>query len=301
MHDRLLHSLVHEEETPWKKNRKLIQGGFKDLEYLPPSRTGWNATLSGLAFSARRQRYGTADLNLWAVMHGRPASGRYEMLGENALVLWHGTSAKRALKIREAGLFHKRGLWTTKEPRIAHGYTRSRSQNYGAGSAMVVLLLDSREIIPGIHYTPEGTEIYRFHSCLPPETVEYILWNDRIDFCGESRADEPKTWGIFRFKRKEGRWSPLSRPPVRFDSETAFGTKEEWLHLSIRRILSTLGSASAIEIFSSLYSTIAPPGAIEHDEVFRALGDSAKFHRQKDKRSWFSLATDVGCGAGTLH
>lgn len=267
-----IHSLLASEEEPeWRKNRDIIRQGFADLEYLPRSRTGWNATLAALAYSTRRQIDGRADLNVWAAMHGCPASARFRELGEHALVLWHGTSAKRARQIREVGLFHKRGLWTTLEPRIAHGFTRVRAQGYEAGSATVVLVLDRRDIRPGIHYDNEGPEILRFYSRLPPEAIEYILWGTRIEFLGAQKAQQPRPWGIARFKRVEGRWDPLSRPPVRFDEERTYNTLNEWLHLSLQRIVSTLGSATAIEMFSSLYSTIAPWDALEHDAIFNAM------------------------------
>ncbi|MDP7281169.1 MAG: hypothetical protein QGG39_14975, partial [Candidatus Poribacteria bacterium] len=62
----------------------------------------------------------------WAARHNCPASARYDELGDDTIVLWHGTSSTRAEKIAEFGLFHKRGLWTTLNPQIAHGYTRGR-------------------------------------------------------------------------------------------------------------------------------------------------------------------------------
>jgi len=260
-----------DQEVDWNKNRRLVRSGFKDLEYLPKSRSGWNATLSAHAFSARRHIAGKADLNLWAIMQCCPASARYRELAENALVLWHGTSAKRAERIREVGLFRKRGLWTTLEPGIAHGYTRRRASEYSAGSATVVLLLDRREVKPGVDYEQQGTDILRFHSSMPPENIEYILWDDRIEFLGHQRARWPRPWSMSRFKRKAGQWIPRSQPPVRFDDKYTYSSMEEWLHLSIQRTLSTFESAAAIEIFSSLYSSIDPWEALEHREIFKSL------------------------------
>jgi hypothetical protein len=261
----------YQQEVDWHRNRRLARSGFEDLEYLPKSRAGWNATLAAHAFSARRRIAGSADLNLWAAMHGRPASARYRELEENALVLWHGTSAVRAERIREVGLFHRRGLWTARDPKIAHGYTRGRASQHKAGSATIVLLLDRRAIEPGVDYDMQGPEIFRFHSSMPPENIEYILCDDRIEFLGERKAKWPRLWGIARFKKKEGEWVTYSQPPVRFDGKYSYSSIEEWLHLSIRRILSTLGSASAVEIFSSLYSTINPWDALEHEDIFEAL------------------------------
>ena len=45
---------------------------------------------------------------------------------------------------------------------------------------------------------------------------------------------------------------------MRFDAEHAFSTKQEWLEVSVRRIIHELGPATPAEIFSSLYSTIEP-------------------------------------------
>jgi hypothetical protein len=204
-------------------------------------------------------------------MHNCPASARYRELEENALVLWHGTSAERAERIREIGLFHRRGLWTTLEPKIAHGYTRYRASEHKAGSATVVLLLDAREVKPGEDYDRQGQEIFRFRSGMPPEKIEYILWDDRVEFLGKRKARWPRAWDIARFKKKAGRWIPRSQPPVRFDDEHTYSNMEEWLHLSIQRILTTFGSVSAVEVFSSLYSTMFPWAALEHETIFRAL------------------------------
>lgn len=282
-----------EQEATWSKNRELVRDGFKDLAYLPRARTGWNATLAACAYSARRQIGGAVDLNQWAVMHGCPASARYHELGESALVLWHGTAAARATRIAQYGLFHKRGLWTTLEPRIAHGYTRSRASNKGAGSATVVLLLDRSKVRAGVDYDEETSAVYRFHTGLPPDNIEYILYDDRIEFLGQRKAKQPKPWGVARFKRKEGRWIPLSKPPVQFDDEHTYISKDEWLHLSVQRILLTLGTAPAIEIFSSLYATIAPWSALEHGEVFRALEKLCDAPRHRRGVKQFSLAKEV--------
>ena len=99
-------------------------------------------------------------------------------------MFWPGTSATRFEWITLFGLFHKRGFWTPLDPKIAHGYTRRRASEYGVGSATVVLLLDRREIKPGIDYNQQGSDIFRFHAGMPPENIEYILWDDRIQFLG---------------------------------------------------------------------------------------------------------------------
>jgi len=71
--------------------------------------------------------------------------------------------------------------------------------------------------------------------------------------------------------RRGGKWVPVSRPPVRFDSRCTYENFDEWLDLSIARIVTTLGAAAAIEVFSSLYATVRPPQALEHKQIFAAL------------------------------
>ncbi len=258
-----------DDATDWKKARKLIRRGLRDLEYLPRGKCAWNATLAALSYGWRRAACGSADLNLWAAMHAAPPSRRYLELGSDGLVLWHGTSAVRAGKIREHGLFSRSGVWSATEPRIAHGYTRGRSRVPGAGSAMVVILISRSEW--DTRATPEHDNILRFHERVPPECIEYILWPDRVEFVGLRRAAGPRAWGIARFKRVAGRWVPRSRPPVRLDAERTYATFEEWLELSIRRILATVGPAAAIEVFSSLYATIDPTDALEHERILDVL------------------------------
>ena len=257
------------DETDWRRDRRRAKEGFKDLEYLPRGRSAWNATLAALAYSARRRVASPGDLNVWAMMHCLPASAHYRKLGSDGLVFWHGTSAARAEKIRERGLMHKRGVWAATDPSIAHGYTRGRSRAFQAGSAMVVFLISKNEWEN--RATREGGNIAQFHENVPRECIEYILFGDRIEFVGDRRAAEPKPWGAARFKRQHGRWLPRSRPPVRFDASQTYDDLDGWLELSIRRILGVLGSAAAIEIFSSLYATVDPTDALEHKQVFAAL------------------------------
>jgi len=64
---------------------------------------------------------------------------------------------------------------------------------------------------------------------------------------------------------------PRSHPPVRLDNERSYSSLSQWLELSIRRVLTALGSAAAVEGFSSLYATIDPPGALPHEEIFEAM------------------------------
>ena len=276
-----------DEGPDWSPNQKLVRAGFQDLKYVP--RSGWNAKLAAYAYGARQQLSRFADLNLWATMHNAPASARYEELTEDALVLWHGTSAARAEKMAQFGLFHKQGLWTASEPRIAHGYTRGRSGAYRAGSATVVLVLERTTVEEGVHYHHDSPEIFRFHSGIPREAIEYILWDDRVEFMGERQAKWPRRWGTARFKKADGRWHPRSQPPVRFDNEHTYDDKEGWLRFSIQRILSTLQSVLAVEVFSSLYATIAPWEVLTHEDIFSALENVCGAPRRRGRYQQFSI------------
>ena len=84
-----------------------------------------------------------------------------------------------------------------------------------------------------------------------------------------------------RFAKRHGRWVPQSRPPVRFDAERTYEDLAGWLELSVRRVLKTLGAASPIEVFSSLYATIDPWEALEHGEILAALERLCGRPRQK--------------------
>ena len=115
----------------WKANKRVARD-FPDLLYLPKERCGWDCTLASLAYGVRRSILNASpDLGAWAARHGLPASARYQELGDDARVLWHGTSRERAEKIAEHGLFHKQGLWTTLNPFVSHGFCRGRSERFG--------------------------------------------------------------------------------------------------------------------------------------------------------------------------
>ena len=262
-------AFIGREEPTWRKDKALHRKGFKDLVYLPAGRTAWNATLAAYAYAARRAVDGKADLPVWAQMHSVRASSRYEDLGPRALTCWHGTSAERAAKISEHGLYPKKGVWAALNPTIAHGYTRNRAARFNAGSAMIVFVIDKYEWEG--RATVENDEIVRFHEPIPADRIEYILWADRIEFRGAHKAAKPKPWGVARFRRDRGHWGPRSRPPIRFDASHQYSTFDEWLDLSVRRIVRVHGATTAAETFSSLYATVDPWDALSHDQVFQAL------------------------------
>ena len=248
----------------------MVRKGLPGLEYLPREKCAWSATLAALAFGARREMDPAAALDRWARMHGVPASGRYVELGSRALVLWHGTSAERAEKIREVGLYPKKGIWATALPSLAHSFARGRGDRYLAGSAMIVLVFDREDMSVAFEPAKEKQTL-RFRSHLGPEYIEYVLWDDRIEFVGARRAHRPGPWGAAAFKKVRGRWVPRSRPPVRFDNAHVYETLDEWVTLSVRRVVGELGVAAPIEVFSALYATIRPMEALSHDAVFDAL------------------------------
>ena len=279
---RLTHQSRDNDPLIWRKNRQRVRNGFSDLVYLPNSAHGWDATLAAYAYAARKRVAGQANLNTWAVMSGIPPSRRFEELGTEAVVLWHGTAAYKASKIMQDGFrpVNKGAVYASLNPDISHAYTRNRSRQREGGSAMFALVIPRHTMEEEFHFSQGANEI-RLYSRVSPDYIEYVLWSDRIDFVGKETTKSARPWPRFKFKKQGGEWIPLTNPPVRFDGEHEFTSKEEWLGLSIRRILATLGAATAIEILSSLYSTIEPWEALEHEEVFGLLEQFRAQSRQK--------------------
>jgi hypothetical protein len=257
----------------WRKNRRLADGGLKDLEYVPRDRHGWDCTLACLAYGARREIERRApNLNAWATRHGAPPSARYEAIGPTAWVLWHGTTRERAERITEHGLFHFKGLWTTFEPRIAHGFCRGRSDRFATQGAMVCLALDGGELVEGRDYDIEGAgNVVRFHGRIGPEVVEYVLLHDEVRFTGQERASGPPPWRSARLKRQGVGWTPVQQRPVRYSDNEAYSSVEEFVELTSRRLFGELGPVAAIELYSTLYALIQPWDALSHEDVLSLL------------------------------
>jgi hypothetical protein len=266
----------------WRKNRRLAGGGLNDLEYVPTDRHGWDCTLAALAYGARREiERRPPDLNAWAARHGAPASARYEAIGPDAWVLWHGTTRPRAERIVEHGLFHFKGLWTTFRPRIAHGFCRGRSDRFGPPGAMVCLVLDRAELTEGHDYDIEGAgAVVRFHGRLGPEVVEYVLFSDEVRFTGEERAAAPQPWRTGRFKRQGRGWVPVQRSPVRYSETEAYSTVEEFAQLTALRLFADLGAVAAIELFSTLYALMRPWDVLAHEDVKAILEEQCESRRR---------------------
>ncbi len=253
----------------WQRNKKLVSQGSRDLKYLPRERCGWDCTLVSLAYGLRRDiELRSPDLCAWAARHGLPASGRYHALGADALVLWHGTSKERADKITAHGLFHKRGLWTTLDPRIAHTFCRGRSERFATDGAVVCLVLDRRELVEGRDYDVENNgNILRFHQGLGPDAVEYVLEHEQIRFTGPVRARRPAPWTSARFKKRSGEWVPVQRAPVRYSDSAGYSSVHEFIEICTDRLLAELVEVAALEVLSALYASVAPWDALSHDEA----------------------------------
>ena len=278
----------------WKKNRKLAAKGLRDLQYLPKQRCGWDCTLASLAYGVRRVILGASpDLGAWAVRHGLPASARYQDMGPDARVLWHGTSRVRAEKIAEHGLFHKRGLWTTLDPSIAHGFCRSRSDRFGAEGAVVCLVLDRGELDRGRDFDVEGKgDIFRFHHGLPPDLVEYVLVNDEIRFMGHRRARRPAPWRAAAFKKRSGEWVPVQKAPVRYSEAASYSSVRDFAQICIERLMAELGEVTALEVFSTLYASISPWDALAHEGIFGLIEEKCVPHRRTSKCQTFRARGD---------
>ncbi len=277
----------------WKKNRKLASQGFGDLQYLPKERCGWDCTLASLAYGVRRQvDRRPPDLNAWAARHGLPASARYEQVGPNALVLWHGTSKERAERIADHGLFHKRGLWTTLDPMVSHGYCRSRSERFGTEGAVVCLVLGRDEVVEGQDYDLEGNgSILRFHQGLPPDVVEYVLLHEETRFIGRQRTRRPAPWPGAKFKRRSGAWVPVQKTPVRYSDNASYASLEDFAAICLGRLLSELGEVVAVEVFSLLYAAITPWDALTHEDVLGLIEQMCVPVRRSGKWQTLRAAT----------
>jgi hypothetical protein len=276
----------------WKKNKRLLAQGFRDLEYLPKARCGWDCSLASLAYGVRTDIEGRPhDLNAWAARHCIAAGARYEALGPNALVLWHGTSRERADKIAEHGLFHKKGLWTTLDPRIAHVFCRGRSARFGTEGAVVCIVLDGREFVEGRDYDCEGADnVLRFHYGLPPDVVEYVLVSDEIRFSGSERARRPSPWRRAEFEKRSGQWVPAQRPPVWYTDSASYGSVEEFAEVCVDRLLEELGEVIALEVFSTLYASVRPGDVLSHRDIFDLISRQCVPSRQRGKWQVFARA-----------
>jgi hypothetical protein len=276
----------------WKKNKKLIAQGFRDLEYLPKARGGWDCSLASLAYGVRTSIENRPhDLNSWAARHCVAPSARYEALGPDALVLWHGTSKERADKIAEHGLFHKKGLWTTLDPTIAHVFCRGRSDRFGTEGAVVCIVLDSSEFVEGRDFDYEGAgTVLRFHYGLPPDVVEYVLVREEIRFVGAGRARRPSPWRRADFEKRSGHWVPAQRPPVWYTDSASYASVEEFAEVCVDRLLEELGEVTALEVFSTLYASVRPWDVLSHRDIFDLISRRCVPSRQRGKRQLFAAA-----------
>jgi len=272
---------------PWKTNKRLISQGFPDLQYVPKERCGWDCTLASLAYAARMPMDGRwPDLTAWAARHGLRTSARYRELGDDALVLWHGTSSVRADKIIEHGLFHKKGLWTTTDPMISHGFCRGRSERFGVEGAVVCLVLDRSELVEGRDYEGGGDRagaVFCFHHGLPPDVVEYVLLHDRILSAGEGTARRPAAWPSARFKKQSGTWVPVQKTPVRYSDSASYSSVEDFIGICMSRLLAELPEVTALEVFSTLYALVHPWDALRHEDVLDLISEMCVPARHRGK------------------
>lgn len=133
------------------------------------------------------------------------------------------------------------------------------------------------------------TEALRLDELTGPFTPEEIA---RFLDAGEERCRHVSPWGTARFKRQGGKWVPRSQPPVRLDGERRYSDFQEWLALSVERILGELESATALEVFSSLYATLDPWEALEHETILAHLERQTRARRVVGPPG-FSLSADA--------
>ncbi len=274
---------------PWKRNKTAMAQGFPDLEFLPHGRAAWDCTLSAMAYGSRMDLTGRSpDLNAWATRHGLPACRPYSEFGESALVLWHGTSRERAEKIAEYGLFHKKGVWTAKHPKVPHAFCRMRSERFGTEGAVVCLVLDRNELVEGHDFRTEvGDNVVVFQHKLPPDVVQYVLVREEIRFVGSERAPLPQSWRKARFKHASGSWRPVQRSPVRFSESETFTTLDEFVRLCVTRLHDDLGRFCLLEALSVIYSLVEPWNCLKHRDILPFLSDIGLRHRRVGKMRVF--------------
>lgn len=265
-------------------SRKALEHAYPDLWEAPPGRSAWDCTLAALAYGMRIDLPGaTPDLNRWAAHHGVPASARFADLGDDAVVLWHGTSGRRADKIVAHGLFHKRGLWTAKHPKIPYRFCRHRSTQFGTEGAVICIVLSRQDIVPGKTCEIEPNEnVVRFHHGLPPDVVEYVIRPDEVRFVGTRRVAVPAAWPRTRFKHESGRWIPVRQPPVRFSRSCSFRSLEDYVDICLRRLSDDLGFASPLEILSVLFALVRPWDALSRPDLLERL----ETRRSRDSGQW---------------
>jgi hypothetical protein len=317
----------------WKPNRKLIELGHEDLEYVPRGASGWDATLACMSYGLRMAVDGRApDLNSWAARHAAHASARYAELGDRALVLWHGTSRERAEKIARHGLFHRRGVWAARHPGVPHSFCRTRSAQAeacattrpadpfageGFEGAVVCILLDRSELVEGRDYEAESGNVFRFQHALPAEAIEYVLDSDAVRFTGRTRSTRPAPWPVGRFRKSDGRWRPVRKPPVPYEYGTppggsrarvcgpgsaepgsraeddgpavppgaTYSTPIELAALCLARLLGELGGVTALELFATVYSCVEPREAVAHADLLGLLDRTcAPFRHRRGMR-----------------
>ena len=273
----------------WKKNRKIVARGFPDLEYLPKGQCDWDCSLASLAYGVRRALLGRSPgLNAWAARHGLPGSARYAELGRHARVLWHGTSRMRAEKIAEHGLFHKRGLWTTLNPAVSHGFCRGRSESFGTEGAVVCLVVDRSQMERDRDFDVEGAgDIFRFHHGLPADVVEYVLVKEEIRFLGRERAHAPAPWRRAAFKKRSGRWVPVQATPVRYSDTQEYASVEEFAGLCLDGLLDEFAELTALEFLSTLYACVEPWDAVSHDQALELFEDRCVRHARR--KGWHTF------------
>ena len=274
---------------PWRKNKNVLTHEYPDLAYLPHGRAAWDCTLSCLAYGMRQEiTRAPVDLNAWAARQGLPASGSYADLGDDALVLWHGTSRERAERIAEHGLFHKKGLWTARHPRIPHAFCRMRSERFGTEGAVVCIVMDRRGVAEGhnVESTGDGN-VVSFHHGLPPEVVQYVLLCEEIRLTGAGRAGAPRPWPKAQFSVSSGAWRPVQRTPVRFSKGQTFSTLAEFLELCVHRLLADLSAVSPLEALSVLHNLIRPSDCVRNRDVIDLLASLAPGRRKAGRWQLF--------------
>jgi hypothetical protein len=79
----------------------------------------------------------------------------------------------------------------------------------------------------------------------------------------------------------------VQKPPVRYSDAAAYTSATEFAALCIDRLLLELGEITALEMFSTVYSTIDPWEAIAHSELLDLVDRKCVPHRHRNKWQTF--------------
>ncbi len=114
-------------------------------------------------------------------------------------------------------------------------------------------------------------------------TLAALAFSQRPNRAGDADLNE---WAVMHGCPGSARYAELGNRAL----VLWHGTSDEWLTGSITRILRRLDEATAVEVFSSLYATLDPWRALEHEVILTRLEELCTARRTASRSIRFSLA-----------